>query len=122
MLIFSYIIAAGLELVIVYNNIKFGTWSLVWAYGFLLTFTVFSVHAEDSTSGKAARKFFKSLGIKSEGYDLISNLMKIAIYILVLTSVISYYLGAVLAYLIIFFTVISVFTKFTDAIKNKKDE
>lgn len=121
MLLASYIMAAGLELLIVYNNIKTGTWSLVWAYGFLLTFTVFSVHAEDSTSGKAARKFFKSLGIKSETYDMISNLLKVTIYLLVLAGVISYYVGAVLAYIIIFITVISVFTKFTDALKDKKE-
>ena len=120
MLIISYIFSAGLELLIVYNSLVAGSWALVWTYGFLLVTTLFSVHAEDSVSGKAARRFFKSIGIRSEIYDLISNLIKILIYLLVLTNVISYYMGAFLAYMVVFFTVISVYFKFSRKIKTDK--
>lgn len=121
-MIVTFVITAGLELVIIYNSILANTWSLVWSYGFLLIMTLFSVHAEDSKSGKAARNFFKAIGIKSEKYDILSNILKTSIYLLVLTRVISYYTGAVLAYLVVFVTIILMYTKFTDILKGKKDK
>ena len=120
MLLISFVFTAGLELVIIYNSIINNTWSLVWAFGFLFLITIFSVHAEDSKSGKAARTFFKKLGIKSEKYDILSNILKIIIYLFVITGIISYYMGAVLSYLVIFVSVILMYTKFTDVLKEKK--
>lgn len=120
MLIFSFILNAGLELVLIYKNIVAGTWSLVWSFGFLLTMTLFSVHLEDTSSGKASRKFFKALGIKSETYDLLANLLRSIIYLLSLAQLISYNLGALLAYLVIFVSVILIYTKFTDHLQGKK--
>ncbi len=122
MLLISFVFTAALELVIVYNSIQNNTWSLVWAYGFLFLITLFSVHAEDSKSGKAARKFFNALGIKSEKYDVYSNISKTLIYLLVITNVIGYYTGAALAYLVIFLSVIMIYTKFNDVLKGDKDK
>ncbi len=121
MLITSFIFAAGLELVIIYNSIASSSWSLVWAYGFLFIISLFSVQAEDSKSGKAARNFFKLLGIKSEKYDITSNIFKIIIYILVLAKIISYYIGAALAYLVVFITVTFIYTKYIDVLRGKKN-
>jgi len=122
MLITSFVFAAGLELVIIFNSIENNSWSLVWAYGFLFMISLFSVQAEDSQSGKAARNFFKVVGIKSERYDISSNILKIIIYILVITRIISYYIGAALAYLVVFITVTLIYTKFTDILKTKIDK
>ncbi len=122
MLLISFVFTAALELVIVYNSIQNNTWSLVWAYGFLFLITLFSVHAEDSKSGKAARKFFNAIGIKSEKYDVYSNILKSIIYLLVITNIISYYTGAAMAYLVIFITVITMYTKFNDVLRSDKDK
>lgn len=122
MLISSFVFVAGLELVIVYNSILSNSWSLVWAYGFLFLITLFSVQAEDSKSGKAARSFFVNIGIKSEKYDILSNVLRIIIYILVLIGIISYYLGAALAYLVVFLTVVIIYTKFLDVLDKIKDK
>lgn len=121
MLLISFVFTAALELVLVYNSIQNDTWSLVWAYGFLFLITLFSVHTEDSKSGKAARKFFKALGIKSEKYDVYSNILKCLIYLLVIINIISYYTGAILAYLVIFLSVVMIYTKFNDILKGDKD-
>ena len=84
--------------------------------------SLFSVQAEDSQSSKAARNFFKVVGIKSERYDISSNILNIIIYILVITRIISYYIGAALAYLVVFITVTLIYTKFTDILKTKIDK
>lgn len=120
MLTTSFIFAAGLELVIIYNALSSSSWSLVWVYSILFLISLFSVHAEDSKSGKEARTFFKDIGIKSEKYDIFSNFLKIGIYTFALTGFISYYLAAALTYLVIFITVILIYTKFVDVLKEKK--
>lgn len=120
MLLFSFVLTAGLELVLIYKNIVAGSWSLVWSFGFLLTMTLFSVHLEDTTSGKASRKFFKALGIKSESYDLLSNTLRSLIYLFTLAQVISYNLGALFAYIVVFVSVILIYTKFTNHLQGKK--
>ena len=122
MLLLSYILTASLELAIVYMSVKSSSWALVWAYGFLLAVTLFSVHAEDSRSGKLTRGYFRSLGISSESYDLASNLLKALIYILVITGVISYYLGAFLAYLVVFVVVALVIYQYMKILRKKEEE
>lgn len=120
MLLFSFILTAGLELVLIYKSIEAEIWSLVWSFGFLLTMTLFSVHAEDSVSGRASRRFFKALGIKSEYYDLAANLLRSTVYLLAIAQVISYNIAALLAYAIIFITIVLIYSRFIENLRGKK--
>ena len=112
MLLFSYILAAALELVMTIQSLKMGNSAFAWSFGFLLFLSMASIPIETSQMGKMVRQEFKNLGLDTAKYDLISNLGRIIAYIFIISQILSYINGLIIAYLIVFITLIMAIWKY----------
>lgn len=122
MILISYILAAGLELVLISNSFEMERWSFVWAYGFLFLLTMLSIHTEDTKAGKNTRAFFKTIGVNSKIYDYYTNFGKIFAYGFVLNKDISYFQGLIFAYGISFLGVVLLFFDYSKKLEKKTKE
>lgn len=106
MLLFSYIIAAAMELVMAMLSFQLGNLSYAWSFGFLLFLSAASIPLETSEMGKMVRKEFKSIGIDTAKYDLIANVGRTIAYIFIIANILSFIEGLILAYGITFIMLI----------------
>lgn len=113
MLLFSYIIAASLELVMTILAIQSNNTLYAWPFGFLLTLSIASIPLETSEIGKMVRAEFKNLGIDTAKYDLISNNGRTLAYLLIVGGVISQIQGLIMAYGVAIFMLILAVWKYT---------
>lgn len=112
MLLFSYILAAALELVMTIQSLKMGNSAFAWSFGFLFFLSMASIPIETSQMGKMVRQEFKNLGLDTAKYDLISNVGRIIAYIFIISQILSYINGLIIAYLIVFVTLILAIWKY----------
>ncbi|MDK2822885.1 MAG: hypothetical protein PWP71_803 [Clostridia bacterium] len=117
MLLISYMFAAALELVMTVKNFQLGNLSYAWSFGFLLFLSVASIPLETSEMGKMVRAEFKSLGVDTAKYDLISNLGRSFAYILIIVNVFDYIAGLITAYSITFIMLVLAIFKYVRAEK-----
>ncbi|NLW23671.1 MAG: hypothetical protein GXY91_00225 [Clostridia bacterium] len=122
MLLFSYILTSALELVMTIQSLKMGNTAFAWSFGFLLFLSMASIPIETSQMGKMVRKEFKSLGLDTAKYDLISNLGRIIVYIFIISQILSYINGLIIAYLIVFITLIMAIWKYFRLGKQQDNE
>ena len=112
MLLFSYILTSALELVMTIQSLKMGNTAFAWSFGFLFFLSMASIPIETSQMGKMVRQEFKSLGLDTAKYDLISNVGRIIAYIFIISQILSYINGLIIAYLIVFVTLILAIWKY----------
>lgn len=112
LLLFSYVLAAALELAMTVKSFQAGNFSFAWSFGFLLLLSGASIPLETSSMGKMVRTEFKNLGIDTKKYDLISNLGRSGAYLLIVGNILSSFTGLILAYLITFVMLIAAIYKF----------
>ncbi len=112
MLLFSYILTSALELVMTIQSLKMGNSAFAWSFGFLFFLSMASIPIETSQMGKMVRQEFKSLGLDTAKYDLISNVGRIIAYIFIISQILSYINGLIIAYLIVFVTLILAIWKY----------
>lgn len=112
MLLFSYVFAAALELVMAVKNFQVGNLSYAWSFGFLLFLSAASIPLETSEMGKMVRNEFKSLGVDTARYDILSNLGRSVAYILIVINILNFIEGLVLAYGITFVMLIVAIYKY----------
>ncbi|KJS21381.1 MAG: hypothetical protein VR72_10765 [Clostridiaceae bacterium BRH_c20a] len=117
MLLFSYMLAAALELVMAAKSFQLGNLSYAWSFGFLLFLSAASIPLETSNMGKMVRAEFKSLGVNTSRYDLLSNLGRSLAYILIVINILNYIEGLILAYGITFVMLVVAIVKYTRAEK-----
>ncbi|KJS87738.1 MAG: hypothetical protein JM58_03490 [Peptococcaceae bacterium BICA1-8] len=117
LLLFSYMLAAALELVMAVKNYQLGNLSYAWSFGFLLFLSAGSIPLETSNMGKMVRAEFKSLGVDTARYDLLSNLGRSFAYILIVINIFNYIEGLILAYGITFVMLAVAIYKYTRAEK-----
>jgi hypothetical protein len=112
LLLLSYIVAASLELVLAVISLQMGNLSYAWSFGFLLFLSAASIPLETSEMGKMVRREFKSLGVDTAKYDLLSNFGRTFSYILIFINILSYIEGLILAYGITFIMLIIAIYKY----------
>ncbi|MFZ5942919.1 MAG: hypothetical protein ACOYVD_02330 [Bacillota bacterium] len=102
MLLFSYMAAAALELVMAVKNFQLGNLSYAWSFAFLLFLSAVSIPLETSEMGRMVRLEFKNLGVDTAKYDLVSNVGRSIVYFLIIINILDYIQGLVAAYSITF--------------------
>jgi len=117
LLLFSYVFAAALELVMAVKSFQLGHLSYAWSFGFLLFLSAASIPLETSEMGKMVRSEFKNLGVDTAKYDLISNIGRSAAYILIVINILNYFEGLILAYGITFIMLVVAIYKYIRAEK-----
>jgi len=111
LLLSSYMFAAALELVMAVKNFQMGNLSYAWSFGFLLFLSAASIPLETSDMGKMVRAEFKSLGVDTARYDLISNIGRSFAYMLIVINIVNYIEGLMLAYGITFVMLVAAIIK-----------
>jgi hypothetical protein len=117
LLLFSYIMAAALELVMAVKSLQLGNLSYAWSFGFLLFLSGASIPLETSEMGKMVRSEFKKMGVDTAKYDFLSNLGRTIIYLLIVINVLDVLMGLILAYGITFIMLIVAIFKYSRAEK-----
>ncbi|NLT95046.1 MAG: hypothetical protein GXW85_05845 [Clostridia bacterium] len=117
MLLFSYVIAAALELVMAITSFRLGNLYYAWSFGFLLFLSAASIPLETSEMGKMVRQEFKSLGIDTAKYDFISNIGRTIAYVLITINFLSLFAGLILAYVITFIMLVLAIYKYVNKTK-----
>lgn len=120
MLLFSYILAAALELVMTLQSYQGGNLSFAWSFGFLLFLSAVSIPLETSKLGKMVRTEFKSIGVDTAKYDFISNTGRTIVYFLILGQIINLITGLILAYTVTFIMLAVAIGKYARADKDNE--